>query len=102
MSAAYWEEVDIVRGVWMWVDFRTARGDVVDYVVTLALETTDGMATVRIYDAAHGFNEMHRFTRSGGKQDGVEIHHGNLGEGLRSAKEEIKRSYRSMIEGWKR
>lgn len=45
---------------------------------------------------------MHRYTRSGGKQDGVEIHSGTLGEGMRSAQEEIKRSYIAMIEGWKR
>jgi hypothetical protein len=102
MSAAYWEEIDLARGVWMWVDFETRRDDVVDYVVILARWVAGRMETVRIYDAAHGFNEMHRFTRSFGKQDGIEIHRGTLGEGMRSAKDEIKQSYLSMIEGWER
>lgn len=57
---------------------------------------------MRIYDGAHGVNEMHRFTRSTGKQAGVEVHSGTLSEGMRSAKEEIERSYRGMIEGWGR
>jgi hypothetical protein len=46
----------------------------------------DGVVeTVRTYDAAHRFNEMHRFTRSRGKQRGVRFHRGNLGEGMRAA-----------------
>lgn len=102
MSADYWEEIDAARGVWMWVDFRTERGEVVDYVIVLAQWTGESRETVRIYDAAHGFNEMHRFTRSAGKQDGIEVHRGTLGEGMRSAQEEIKQSYPSMIEGWER
>ena len=102
MSAAYWEKVDVAQGVWMWVEFRTVRGTMVDYVVVLTRWAESNVETIRIYDGAHGVNEMHRFTRSAGKQDGVEIHSGTLSEGMRSAKEQIKRSYRSMIEGWRR
>lgn len=28
------------------------------------------METIRVYDAAHGHNEMHRYTRTGGKEPG--------------------------------
>jgi hypothetical protein len=55
---------------------------------------------VRLYDAAHGFNEMHRFTRRDGKQPGVPFHRGTLGEGMRAAIKRIKSDFRQMIEGW--
>lgn len=44
---------------------------------------------------------MHRYTRSGGKQKGVVYTAGaTLGEGMRMAMEDIKKSYLAMIEGW--
>ena len=58
--------------------------------------------TVRVYDAAHGFNEMHRYTGAGGKQAGVRFHPGTLGDGMRVAIEAIEGGYREMIEGWGR
>jgi hypothetical protein len=39
------------------------------------------LETVRVYDAAHGFNEMHRYTSHGGKQAGVPFYRGTLGDG---------------------
>jgi hypothetical protein len=36
------------------------------------------MEKVRVYDAAHGHNEMHRYTRSGGKEPGEVFHSGTL------------------------
>lgn len=49
---------------------------------------------------AHGHNEMHRYTRSEGKQSGTPLHRGTLGDGMRAAIAEIKSSYPEMIEGW--
>jgi hypothetical protein len=40
---------------------------------------------VRVYDAAHGFNEMHRHTEEGGKQSGTVFHRGTLGDGMHDA-----------------
>jgi hypothetical protein len=51
-------------------------------------------------DSSHGINEMHRYTRSGGKQKGVVFTGATLGEGMRMAMEDIKKSYLAMIEGW--
>jgi len=98
-----WEEVlDCAPGARMRVEFRTVRGVVVDYSVVLLLATDDEVETIRVYDSAHGYNEMHRYTRSGGKQVGVEFLGGaNLGEGMRVAMEEIKRGCLGMIEGWR-
>jgi len=84
----------------MSVSFRTAKGKVIGYSVVLLLAARDGAQTVRVYDAAHGFNEMHRYTRGEGKQDGVVFHRGTLGEGIQAALEAVKTGYREMIEGW--
>lgn len=53
-------------------------------------------------DSAHGFNEMHRYSRGGSKLDGVVFSSGTLGEGLRTAMLDIKERYLAMIEGWER
>ncbi len=101
VSAGYWDIIDAAKGVLMWVDFTTDRGTVVDYTVMLALPTPGGIQTIRVYDAAHGFNEMHRYTQRSGKQKGVEVHRGTLGEGMRAAISDLKNGYLAMIEGWK-
>ncbi|HEX6665589.1 MAG TPA: hypothetical protein VF081_03230 [Solirubrobacterales bacterium] len=86
----------------MRVDFTTVGPDVVDYAIVLLVELGEETATVRVVDSAHGFNEMHRYTRSGGKQAAVAFHSGSLGEGMRAAIADIKRGYVQMIEGWER
>jgi hypothetical protein len=43
---------------------------------------------------------MHRYTAEGGKQPGIRFHDGTLGEGMRTAIEEIESGYREMIRGW--
>jgi hypothetical protein len=57
--------------------------------------------TVRVYDCAHGFNEMHRYGRRSGKNSGRNFHSGTLGEGMRRAIKEVRDGYLPMIEGWK-
>lgn len=66
----------------------------------LLFEIEGRTETIRLYDGAHGHNEMHRYTRSAGKQPGTPLHRGTLGEGMRAAIGEIKSGYREMIEGW--
>jgi hypothetical protein len=63
----------------MYVRFTTRRRDVTNYAVLLAIEW-DQTQTFRLYDSAHGFNEMHRYTRKGGKQPGEASHSGTLEE----------------------
>lgn len=58
--------------------------------------------TVRLYDGAHGVNEMHRYTRGAGKQPAEIFHGGTLGEGMRAAIHEIEDGYEAMIEAWRR
>lgn len=97
-----WEvSLDHVPGAKMSVDFKTTKGEVVRYSVALVLETRFGVETVRVYDAAHGVNEMHRYTRREGKQDGVVFNDGTLAEGLQAAIEAVKHCHFEIIEGWK-
>lgn len=83
----------------MRVEFQTQGPSVLSYSIVLLIDD-GGHKTVRLYDAAHRFNEMHRFTRSDGKQQGVPFHQGTLGEGMRTAIQRIKSDFRQMIEGW--
>ncbi len=102
MSARYRRILDHAAGVLLMVEFATRGREVVDYAVVLAVIAGEDVRTVRVYDGAHGFNEMHRHTRSGGKEPGTPFQRGTLGEGMRAAIIEIKRGYPTMIEGWER
>lgn len=101
MSARYKELLDLGLGVRLSVDFTTVRGKVVDYAIVLLVTASSRTETVRVYDAAHGHNELHRYTRAGGKQVGTKFHSGTLGEGMNDAIDAIKRGYVEMIEGWR-
>ena len=102
MSAYYRRILDRFLGALMRVEFTTKGRDVVDYAVVLLLDTGEGLETIRVYDGAHGHNEMHRYTRGEGKQPGTPFHSGTLGEGMRAAIAEIEAGYHEMIEGWER
>ena len=102
MSAYYLRILDHPRGAILRVEFTSRGREIVDYAVVLLLEVGAVTETVRLYDAAHGFNEMHRLTRSAGKQPGTRFHSGTLGDGMRAAISEIESGYAEMIEGWER
>lgn len=84
------------------VEFITNGREITDYAVVLMLAVDGSVETVRVYDGAHGHNEMHRYTRGSGKQPGESFHAGTLGEGMRAAIAEVENGYREMIEGWNR
>jgi hypothetical protein len=100
VSADYTRLLDRLLRVFMHVEFKTDRRDVVDYSIVLLVEVDGELETVRLYDGAHGENELHRYARKGGKQPAEIIHHGNLGSGMRAAIVEIERGYGAMIESW--
>jgi hypothetical protein len=84
------------------VRFTTLRMKVIDYVVVLlAVEAGDRWA-VRVYDNAHGDNEMHRYNREGFKGAAEMFHRGSSGEALRSAIDAVRGGYSEMIEAWRR
>jgi hypothetical protein len=102
MSAYYLRVLDHVLGAMLRVEFTTDGREITDYAVVLLPRIGDATATIRVYDGAHGHNEMHRYTHSGGKRAGAPFHAGTLGEGMRAAIDEIERGYGEMIEGWER
>jgi len=48
--------------------FVTERGAVISYSVVLVAQHQGAWHTIRVYDNAHGRNEVHRHTLAGGKQ----------------------------------
>jgi hypothetical protein len=100
MNTEYFVELDDVSDDRMHVRFTTRGRDITDYAVLLTVERDGKRHTVRLYDGAHGINEMHRYTRAQGKQLAEAFHGGTLGEGMRAAIEQIRRTYQSMIEAW--
>jgi hypothetical protein len=101
-TTSYAVDVDKSLGTWRYVRFSIEVRDVIDYAVVLLVEELEQSETVRVYDGTHGINELHRYTRRGGKQTAEVFHGGTLGAGMRAAIDEIERNYRSIIEGWRR
>ncbi len=83
------------------VEFTTARRAVTDYAVILTVEDAGADATVRVYDGAHGSNELHRYRRGGEKAPGERFHDGTLGEGMRAAITAVRSGYEEMINAWR-
>jgi hypothetical protein len=101
-TTQYIERFDYLRGVSMLVWFETHRDEVTDYAIVLVVREGGRLGTVRVYDGAHGRNDMHRYTRELGKRSAEGFHHGTLGEGMRVALEQVKDTYEEMIDGWRR
>jgi hypothetical protein len=102
MSGLYRKVLDDALGAVMHVEFTSRGPRVLEYAVVLLRVSEHSTETVRLYDSTHGVNEMHRYTRGGGKQTGALFHRGTLGEGMRAAIEAVEGSYLEMIEGWER
>lgn len=79
------------------------RGEVTGFAVVLVLREDDRWRTVRLFDHTHqGRNDMHRYTRDGGKQDAESFHYGTPGEAMRAAIDLISRGFEGMIDAWRR
>ncbi len=102
MSDVFTVQLGTERRAELFVRFVNVRSDVADYSVVLSVDDGDERATVRLYDGAHGRNELHRYTRSGGKQPAEIFHRGTLGEGMRSAIGAISIGHEQMIDAWTR
>jgi hypothetical protein len=101
-SQRYRDVLDYEVGSRIVVEFTTRGREVIDYAVVLTVDDKHGEAvTVRVYDGAHGVNEMHRHDRSGEKAPAVSFHAGTLGEGMRAAITAVRAGYKEMIDGWR-
>jgi hypothetical protein len=97
----YRDVLDYEIGVRIVVAFTTRGPDVVDYAVVLTVDDEDDAATVRVYDGAHGVNDMHRHGRDGEKAPAETFHAGTLGEGMRAAITAVRTGYKEMIDAWR-
>jgi hypothetical protein len=100
-AAFYVRMLDDWHSAVMIVDFTTERRDVISYSVVLTIEQSGRIETVRVYDGAHGRNELHRYTHRGGKQAAEIFSHATLGAGMREAIQTIASGYEAMIDGWR-
>jgi hypothetical protein len=82
------------------VAYLTQRGTLTRYRVVLVAWHADAWHTVRVYDNAHGVNDMHRHTLSGGKQPAETFHHGTPGEAFNVALATLSKGYEEIIGGW--
>jgi hypothetical protein len=101
MSGRYRDTLDYERGVRIVVGFMTDRREVVNYAVVLTIDDEGSEATVRVYDGAHGTNDMHRHGRSDEKAPAETFHTGTLGEGMRAAITAVRTGYEEMIRAWR-
>jgi hypothetical protein len=101
-TGGYERVIDHVLEAEIRVEFTTEGREITDYAVVLLLVRGETTETVRVFDGAHGRNEMHRYTRSGGKKSAELFYAGTLGESMRAAIAAIRRGYGEMIEGWER
>ena len=102
MSGVYDRVLDDIAGIVMLVEYTIEQygPGVIDYAVVLIAAVDGRPETIRVYDGAHGENELHRHTRTGGKQAAEVFDRATLGEGMRAAIDEIKHGYQAMIEAW--
>jgi hypothetical protein len=101
MSQRYRDSLDYDSGVRIVVEFTTNRREVTDYAVILTIDDGAGEAAVRVYDGAHGINDMHRCDRRGTKAPAEVFHAGTLGEGMRAAITAVRSGYKEMIDAWR-
>jgi hypothetical protein len=81
------------------VRFLTERREVLIYRVVLLAIRDGAQHTVRVFDNAHGRNDMHRY-RQGDKQPAETFSEATPGEAMREAIRWVLDSYREMIETW--
>jgi hypothetical protein len=100
ITTSYAYELDSALNAWITVKFTRQRRDIIDYAVLLLIRAPDQTHTVRLYDAAHTINEMHRHSQTNGKHPAEVCHLGTLSEGLQAAIQAIQDGYQPMIEAW--
>jgi hypothetical protein len=93
--------LDYEVGARIIVEFTTRGREVIDYAVVLTVDEDGEAVTVRVYDGAHGVNDMHRHDRFGEKALAESFHAGTLGEGMRAAIFAVRAGYKEMIDAWR-
>ncbi len=74
-------EIPVAPDTEILIEFKTERREITGYTVLLRAHRHGEWHEVRVWDNAHGVNEMHRYTRSSGKRPGIIFHRGSFAEG---------------------
>ena len=117
MSQRYRDVLDYEIGARIIVEFTTRGREIADYSVVLTVDDEDGEPRtgsrstgsgaptggkpVRVYDGAHGVNDMHRHDRHGEKAPAETFHAGTLGEGMRPAITAVRTGHKEMTDAWR-
>lgn len=99
-ETSYDHDLDDSAAIQVW--FVTEQGVVVEFAVVLTAFDDDRLQTIRVYDNAHGVNELHRHSRSTGKRKAEVFHHGTPAEALNAAVREVRTGHAMMVEAWRR
>jgi hypothetical protein len=94
-----------IPGADLLVRLETERNELVAYAVVLRVFEQGQPRPVRLYDyvPAHGAHHLHRYTRTGAKQQPPEVlRHPTVQRGFDSAIDQIRASADEMIESWRR
>jgi hypothetical protein len=100
-SQRYRDVLDYEVGARVVVEFSTRGREVIDYAVVLTVDEDGEAVTVRVYDGAHGVNDMHRHDRTCEKAPAASFHAGTLGEGMHAAIVAVRTGYKEMIDAWR-
>lgn len=93
----------LLNGARVEISYKTHRDGRILYSVVLIYRDSNGTdQTVRVYDNAHGQNEMHRYTRRGGKQTADLFHPGPANIACGYAIAQAKKNYEEIIRSWQK
>jgi hypothetical protein len=97
---AYERTIDIAVSEAVIVRFSQSGLPIERYSVVLLTLHDDTWETVRIYDNHLGSHHMHRYTRSGGKQEPEAFHGGTTNEAIPAAIAHLKAHWEAIIKSW--
>lgn len=95
-------DVSVGSGVDAAVRLVTDRSGLVEYAIALRVFENGWWQTVRLYDNAHGANDMHRYSRQEGKRPAENFSQGRPSEAYLLARNLILEGWEQMIDSWRR
>jgi hypothetical protein len=96
----YERRIDIPLASDVKVQFNQAGRPIERYSVLLMLLMDGAWQTIRLYDNHLGTHHIHRYTRSGGKQDPGACHSGTTNEAIPAAIAHLKGHWQAIIQSW--
>jgi hypothetical protein len=97
---AYERTVEIALATDVKVQFSQSGRPIDRYAVVLMMLVDAAWETVRVYDNHLGTHHMHRYTRSGGKQEAAPFKSGPTNEVIPAAIAHLKGHWQAIIESW--